>query len=120
MRGKLYTDSGYPMGPYNITAHRFAYMLTKGPIPEGLQVLHECDNRNCVNPLHLVVGTQSKNLTDCAMRKRLPRVRFTFAEIREMRNLWAEGVTQTEIARQFKTKSPVVCNIVNRKRWLSV
>lgn len=49
-------------------AHRVAWELTYGPIPNGLRVLHTCDNPRCVNPGHLMLGTQSDNIAD-SMRK---------------------------------------------------
>jgi len=47
-------------------AHRISFRLYKGPIPEGLHILHvrECSNKNCVNPDHLYAGTRSQNIQD--------------------------------------------------------
>lgn len=52
-------------------AHREAYKAWKGPIPEGLHVLHSCDNALCVNPDHLSVGTRSMNMTQARQRGRI-------------------------------------------------
>lgn len=52
------------------TAHRVAYILTYGPIPQGLYVLHNCDNTRCVNPYHLKLGTQADNVKDMKDRNR--------------------------------------------------
>lgn len=55
----------------NFRAHRFAWMLANGQIPEGLNVLHRCDNTSCVNPNHLFVGTQKENVEDQRSKGRL-------------------------------------------------
>lgn len=51
-------------------AHRFSWTFANGSIPEGMQVLHHCDNPPCVRPEHLFIGTQKDNLQDMARKGR--------------------------------------------------
>ena len=60
-------------------AHRLSWHLFRGPIPEGMRVLHRCDVRNCVNPDHLFLGTQLDNIADMVAKGR-NRGRAVFGE----------------------------------------
>jgi hypothetical protein len=54
----------------SIRAHRYAYEIWNGPIPDGMMVLHSCDNPPCCNPDHLRLGTAHDNMMDAIRRGR--------------------------------------------------
>lgn len=107
-------------------AHRVAWVLTFGPIPRGLLVCHHCDNRGCCNPYHLFLGTQVDNMTDAARKGRLgrdmrgernPNSQLTEDDVLDMRDLYASGWTQQELADEFGVSQPHVSKVVSQKSW---
>lgn len=73
--------SGYgrfvtPPGRRMWSAHRYSWTLANGPIPDGLFVLHHCDNKPCVRPEHLFLGTNADNMRDAWRKGRLFRQHF--------------------------------------------
>lgn len=56
----------------NLSAHRLSFEVFKGSIPDGLHIMHKCDNTYCINPDHLVAGTRKDNMDDCVRKGRNP------------------------------------------------
>jgi len=105
-------------------APRVAWTLTYGPIPEGLQVCHRCDNRGCCNPYHLFLGTNQDNHVDAAQKGRKARgegngrSRLTEEDVLEIRKRYgANEITQRDLARELGVSDETISEIVNRKTW---
>lgn len=114
--GNLHTVDG------NRYAHRISYEIFKGPITDGLYVLHSCDNRMCVNPKHLSLGTHADNQLDKLRRGRTPRneahwnCKIPKERIPEVFAMRKSGMSQTAIGKVFGVGQDQISRIVNRKR----
>lgn len=116
-------------GTGNFYAHRAAWMCWRGPIPEGMDVCHKCDNPPCCNPDHLFIGTRSDNMRDCVKKGRFvvgdrlrgtanPNTKLSEDQVREIRFIYAiGGASQSQLARQFGTGQNHVSRIIRREAW---
>ena len=125
-------DQGYGLirhGSRHKRAHRVAWEMAKGPIPDGMVILHRCDVPSCVNPDHLSIGTQAENLKDMFAKDR-GRTPDNRGERQGSAKLTAEGVRQIrkmdgtiprkEIAEMFNIDTSNVGLICRRKAWAHV
>jgi hypothetical protein len=115
-------------GP-SIPAHRAAWMLTHGEIPDGMQVCHRCDNPPCCNPEHLFLGTHGDNMRDKVLKGRQHRPsgsthgnsKLTESKVLEIRARYeAGGVSQYALAADYGVGVMQINRIVNRKHWTHV
>lgn len=112
--GKLFFrgKSSYP-------AHRAAYLLFNGQIADDLWVLHECDNKKCVNPGHLFLGNALANIRDMDQkRRRGTKCRFTKEQAEEILKLLAEGYSQQTIADRLQVHQTAISRIKRGKTRL--
>jgi hypothetical protein len=105
------------------TAHRFSWILANGNIPDGLFVLHNCDNRKCCNPSHLRLGTHLDNMRDKAVRghvsgERNPRAKLTWKQVREIRSRYVPNqISYRKLAKEYGVHMSVIKDIVKKIIW---
>ena len=106
-----------------VKAHRLSWRLHYGPVPHGLDVLHRCDVKNCVNPRHLFIGNDFDNMRDAASKGRLKRgeqlwtAKLTADQVREIRSLGEQGTPRAALALQFGVTRTNITFILNRQSW---
>lgn len=107
------------------SAHRFGYVLLVGPIPQGLCVLHTCDNPPCQNPAHWFLGTNKDNVDDRERKRRRiapqgeqhGRARLTEEQVHAIRQLYAADTSQRTLARTFSVSQRQIGRILQGVSW---
>lgn len=112
-----------PLSLKNKIAHRHVWEECFGPIPGSLFVLHRCDNRPCVNPEHLFLGTQADNLRDMVQKGRSCRgerhwnAKLTEAEARSIRATPKTSGSTLRLMQQFNVSKTTITRIRAGKLW---
>ena len=107
-------------------AHRASYKLNIGEIPKGLCVCHSCDNRACVNPQHLWLGTYKDNVRDMMKKGRGIKAdsednggaKLTWKQVERIRKIRKEkGIYYKDLAKIFSVHYSTIKNIILNKTW---
>lgn len=104
-------------------AHRVAWKITHGPIPDGMHVCHHCDNPRCVNVGHLFLGTIGDNMRDRTAKRRQAwgerngNAKLAVADVLRIRMRLASGEPGSEIARAFLVSKNAVSRIRLGRSW---
>lgn len=117
-----------------IDTHRFVWFLTYGEIPKGKLIYHTCDNRLCVNPTHLFLGSYRDNLLDAIKKKRFipfknspytqkgrisDHRKITFKKAEKIRNEFLEGnIDYRGLKRKYNLGLQTIFNILHYKTYL--
>ncbi len=136
--GACWVGTGYclPSGYGQLTqkrftklrAHRVAYELEFGPIPDGFHVCHTCDNPPCCNPAHLFLGTDLDNLRDMQRKGRRHltvaacngHAKLTEIQVREIRTAAARGIHHLSLAAAYGVSRTAIRDVANGRRWKSL
>ncbi len=103
--GRLIIGSRSANDRRSVSAHRLSYEINKGAIPNGMYVCHSCDNRKCINPDHLFLGTHQDNVDD----------RESKGRNKPPRKLSDEDVAEIRILKKYLT-AKAVASIFNVSR----
>ncbi len=106
-------------------AHRAMYLVAKGEIPAKMYVLHKCDNRTCINPDHLFLGTHLDNIQDMHKKNRQkggsmpgaknPSAKFSDEDIVLIRQAREAGVRKSVIEREFNVSETQYYRIIRHE-----
>ena len=125
--GRLITGSRTNGTRKSMTAHRYSYLSFNGEIKDSLFVCHKCDNKKCVNPSHLFLGTHQDNIDDREAKgrnnhvtgERVASSKLTVACVISAKRLRAKGLTFQAIADRFEVGKSAVMRAIKGETWKS-
>lgn len=106
-----------------VYAHRVSYERYHGKIPDGMYVLHKCDNPSCCNIDHLFLGTAQDNMTDMVIKSRSARGEkqgsavLTDDQVREIKRRLKMGAKQADLCKIYNVSKYVISRIKNERTW---
>lgn len=109
-----------------MSVHRLSYTLFKGGIPKGMDVCHSCDNKICINPDHLWVGTREQNLKDMVMKGRSRKgtnkkaAKLDDDKVKYCRFMSDFGVSKLQLAKFFNVCHTTMCMAIDGRSWRHV
>lgn len=141
--GRAHGYGTFGISGKTVRAHRIAYLWAHGTIPDGLEICHHCDVRNCVRPDHLFAGTRSDNMWDMsnkgrnamqrhpersALRRGYRQVcgseqgsaKLTEADAAEMRERAARGESAASLGRAFNVHASTAWRVIHWRRYVMV
>lgn len=97
--------------------HRLSWQFLHGDIPKGKYVCHHCDNKKCINPKHLFLGTAKDNTLDMICKGRhVPYRKLTLKQVKKIKDMLGM-VSQYEIAKLFNVSRSAIQHIAVGRSW---
>lgn len=124
--GTTYGYGSFKMNGKNHRAHRVSWLVHNGPIPDGMHVLHDCpgaDNKLCVNPDHLYLGTciengrDRRNKNQVARGERSGNAKLTNEKVKRARQLYRDGFDTDQLSLMFEVSKSAIYYAVTGKTW---
>ncbi len=101
-----------------VGAHRFSWMLANNlAIDSSVSIRHRCNNPSCVNPKHLIHGTQKENQIDMALSGRQHLQKLSKDDVLVIRSMFEQGVSKSLLASQYNVTRDNIHAIVIRRSW---
>lgn len=116
---KPLSNDGYGQITYRNRAtgvHRVAYEAWVGPIPKGMFVCHSCDNRRCLNPEHLWLGSNAENMADMVAKGRGPKTRAKLNP-EKVAQIRASSETNKALAEYYGVDPSIISRVRSGSRW---